>query len=521
MLPLRKKRMGMCAETVNGLVESVMNAKQDISLDEMKSRYLRHYPEGIIQHCKEKYGLWLDTEPAFVAWPVFLGTGFEEINICAVNFGSMTLYNKHAANTHSGRYKYINAAINTLILTSLEREKNGETVRYWPTHIDYTNKVESGTIIQATLSLSSLDKFGFLDSNRLGKDRGFTRRQLVNRFEFVIEVINWILGLERVYGSYGVAWSYAEECKEAGNDKTIASAILPSQFCYDTLMRYYAFFNKDEDTQRIVNSINPSLIEHMRASLEAFEEWVNSEQRADGGYRRNSNESTSTFAFSCCAMTAYAYNKASDQSRFVRLVKYLCNHHRNFSQSLGDVVDIYRYKYEASEYSGYVNDAYEVFPESFFIINSFQSIDTDTVSLLPSSLQRRLRCVNYIAYEKIFARLEKIEIKGTAQNTVVTGRQEMQANRYPIYALYYTKKCLEKLYDNDSLPKKERRKYISFPSRISLKAICLSLALAVLVGIAYYISATDTVTSLVLGLATFIMPILGNMLFGSRGNSDK
>ena len=515
MLPTRKKRIGLCIETVNGLVESVMNAKKEISLDEMKRVYLRQYPENTAERARDAYGLLLDREPSAIAWPVFLGTGVEEINICAVNFGAMTLYNRHATSLHDGSFRYVNAAINTLVLTSLSRVKNGKTVRYWPTHIDYTNKVESGTIIQATLSLASLDKFGFLDRERC-EALGVDTRQLLYRYRFIIEALNWILDLERVYGSYGVAWSYAEDCKEAGNDKTIASAILPSQFCYETLMRYYRRFTADGESETIVNTVDPTLLTHMKASLEAFEEWVKSEQRADGGYRRNANETQSSFAFSCCAMPAYAYDKERDQSRLVRLVRFLTTHHKNFSQSLGEAVDTYRYKYEASDYSGYVNDAYEVFPESFFILNSCKNIDNGTTELLPRALRRRLAAVNTVAYEKMLKRLAKIEIKGTDRNTVVTGRQEMQAMRYPIYALYYTKKTLEKLSDNDRLPKKERMRYLAFPLRLSPKAIGLSIVLAALVAVSYLISATDTVTSLVLGLAAFLMPVLGNMLFGDR-----
>ncbi|MBQ7364494.1 MAG: hypothetical protein IJW46_02725, partial [Clostridia bacterium] len=384
MLPTRTKRIGLCTETINDLVQSVMNARKEISLADMENRYLKEYPVGTIAASCEKYGLLLHKDPAFIAWPVFLGTSFDEINICAVNFGAQTLFNRHRDGRylHDGKHIYITAALNTLVVTSLARKKNGITVRYWPTHIDFTNKVESGTIIQATLALSSLYKFGFLNREPLINDLAPTTLQLINRFKFVIEALHWILDLERVYGDYGVAWSYAEDCKEAHNDKKIASAILPSQFCYETVMRYYLLFTANEENKTIVNTIDPALLGHMWQSLEAFEEWVKSEQRADGGYRRNSNQASSSFAFSLCAMPAYAYDKEKDPSRLNRLIKYLCEHHGKFSQGLGDVVDAYQYKYEASDYSGYVNDAYEVFPESFFILNSCKNFDNGTTDLL-------------------------------------------------------------------------------------------------------------------------------------------
>ncbi|MBR2986643.1 MAG: hypothetical protein IKC63_01360 [Clostridia bacterium] len=518
MLPGRSKRIGLCNETIGDLVQSVMNARKEISLEDMEKRYLKEYPADTVRVAADKYGLDIGKDPAFIAWPVFLGTGFDEINICAVNFGAQTLFNRHRDGRflHDGKHIYINAALNTLVVTSLSREKNGARVRYWPTHIDFTNKVESGTVIQATLALSSLFKFGFLRREPLINTLTPTLLQLINRFRFVIEALRWILDLERVYGDYGVAWSYAEDCKEAQNDKRIISAILPSQFCYETLMRYYLFFTENEDNETIVKTLDPTLLSHMRQSLEAFEEWVKLEQRADGGYRRNSNQTESSFAFSLCAMPAYAYDKEKDLSRLDRLIRYLCEHHQKFSQPLSEVVDAYQYKYEASEYSGYVNDAYEVFPESFFILNSCKNFDNGTTDLLSPYRRRRLRVVNYIAYEKLLKRLTAVEVENTGKNTVITGRQEMAAYRYPIYALYYSKKSLEKLRDNDRLPKKERKKYIAMPLNLSPKVMGLSVILLLLVALSYMISATDTITSIVLGLAAFIMPMIGNMLLGDR-----
>lgn len=519
MLPRRKKRVNLCTEIINDMVRSVISSKKGISLPDMQKQYLGQYPAGIVASCEKAYGLDMSKEPCFIAWPVFLGTSFDEINICAVNFGALTLYNPDDDDFTDNQY--VNAALNTLIVTSLRREKNGKMVRYWPTHIDFTNRVESGTIIQSTLSLTSLYKFGFLSAqptiNEVWPDHG----QMVNRFRFIIENINWILDLQENYGSYGAAWSYAEECKEAQNDKRITNAILPSQFCYETVMQYYELFTASEENAAIVNELEPDLLMRMWQSCRAFEKWIKCEQREDGGYRRNSNSSGSSFAYSCCGMLAYAYEDTKDSTVLNKLIVYLIKNYNKFNLSLGDVVDSYKYKYEASEYSGYVNDAYEIFPESLFITNSCKNIDNGTFDILKPRYRIAIRTMNYIAYGKIFKRLNTIDIENAGKHTVVEGRQEMLAHKYPIYALYYSKKCFEKLRNNDLLPRKERKKYISVPLDLSPRVIGLIILLLLAVGISYYINAADTIITIVLGFASFIAPIVGHLLFGDDNNFSK
>lgn len=521
MLPRRKKRIEICTNRINKLTSTVAESRREINRIDMENQYLKGlYPDGIIETCCTTFGLDVEKTPNFISWPVFLGTSSEEINICAVNFGALSLSERRKNNevgitvsTDSTTAAYINAAINTLVVTNLKEEKGGTTYRYWPTRIDYTNKSETGTINQTTLSLSSLLRFGFLDMKSKITQTEITYDQLLARFKFVIDNINWILSLQEVQSNYGGAWSYADECKESGRDKKIATAILPSQFCYEVLKKYYEYFTVTGITASTVTAIDSTLLNRMNKSCENFERWIENEQREDGGYRRNSNCQQSSFAHSCCAMLVYAYDNDKNISLLNGLIRYLWKNHNHFEHSLGSVTDLYRYKYRALGQRGYAEDAYEAFPESLFANNSIKAIEDGTAELLKASISRKMREINYIAFEKILDRFETIEIEDKGPHDVVKGRQEISNKKYPIYVLYYTKICLEKLRNNESLPYKRRKKYISTPISSHIKWLLMTLLCLGFVALAYVINATDTMTTIVLGIASFIAPSVAKNVF--------
>lgn len=517
MLSYRKKRITICKEKINGLIQTVINSKKILNTKEMKMYLERSYPKKVIEECTNLYGLEMPASVQFIMWPVFMGTIADSINICAVNFGALTLYEKDITNGYNQQIKeYINAAVNVLVVTNLKKETDGMAFRYWPTSIDYTNKTEWGTINQASLSLTSLYKFGFLDKKSLLTDEKLDEVTRVNRFRFFVENLNWILSIQNNVGNNCAAWTYAENCKDIENGNRITTALVPSQFCYELVSRLYTYFMSCDENKKIINEIDPTLLQRMEVSCQTYENWIANMQKEDGGYSRNNNSSKSSFAHSCCAMLTYVYNdslenKKKDATRFNRLINYLIKHHKNFNFEIEDVSDNYKFQYEANKRKGYVNDVYEIFPETLFLINCCKNID-DENGLIKWYHKRALRCVNYKSYERLFSRLETVQINNTSNNLAVKGRQKL-AQKYPIYALYYTKICLQRLKNNDELPMKERRKYISLPLSVNLKALILFLLLATCVLVAYLINPSDTIITLILSIATFLFPTILHLCF--------
>lgn len=480
------------------------------------TKYLGTYcSKDIIKECIERYGLVVPETVPFITWPVFMDTAVDNINICAVNFGLLTLLGNHDNSSNGQQIKeYINAAVNVLVVTNLKKQKRQE-YRYWPTTIDYSNKIEWGTINQASLSLTSLFKYGFLEKQSILNDLPLDSNMRFNRFVFFAENLNWILSLQNNIGNECAAWSYAENCKDVENEKSITTAIVPSQFCYELVSRLYDYFVSCEENRRIIDKIDPNLLIRMSDSCRSYENWIANTQKEDGGYGRNNNFSNSSFAHSCCAMLTYVYNdhketKKRDSERLNRLVSYLIRNYKKFNFDICEVSDSYKFQYEVSENTGYVNDVYEVFPETLFLINCCKNIDDDKNALIKWYYKRFLRIIDYRAYEKLFARLETIQINDTNNNLVVKGRQQL-SRKYPIYALYYTYICLRRLKNNDELPWRNRKKYISLPLIVSFKALILFLLLAGCVLAAYIINPSDTLSSIILSIAAVVFPALLHM----------
>ena len=521
MLPGAKKRARICENRIKQLVGSVAESRKEISEVEMKNKYLNGlYPDDTITTCCKMYGLDIATEPAFITWPVFLGTSIEEINLCAVNFGALTLFERKGPNrftTIDNRTaSYINAAINTLVVTSRIETNSSKIHRYWPTRIDFTNKLEAGTLNQTTLSLSSLLRFGFLDPTSNITKVNISDEQLLNRYRFVIEGINWILNLQKPSSTVGGAWSYAEDCKEASRNKKISSAILPSQFCYEVISKYYEYFKLSGVTASTVRNIDDTLLQRMESSCNSFEKWIENEQREDGGYRRNSNHAQSSLANSCCALLVYAYNDDKKAEHLNGLVSYLFKSYNRYNLSVDSVTDLYKYKYKADKISGYVEDAYEIFPEALLANNSIKAIDDGTADLLTFQNIRRLRAMSYVAFESILDRFGSIDIDEAGGHVAVKGRQEMGNKKFPIYVLYFSKICLEKLRNNDQLSYKKRKKYIAIPLFMTIKYALLALIGFACALSAYFLDATNTLTTILLSIASFIAPFFLAFLRGEN-----
>lgn len=522
MLPRLKVRVKYCDTKIKQLIRTVVDSRKEICREDLEKKYLKDlYPKDTISACCDEYGINISNHPEFISWPVFFGTSPEEINVCAVNFGALTLHERNRGDkSDSNIAKYVNAAINMLVVTSILEKKNDKFYRYWPTHIDYTNKLEAGTLNQTTLSLSTLLRLGFLDGQFLSEESQITHEQLLNRFKFVIQSINWIISLQETQPSVSGGWSYAEKARELYGQVEISTAILPSHFCYEVIRKYYQYFTATGVTASIVNDLDHTILNRMRSSFESFEKWITVEQRDDGGFRRNSNYNQSNFANSCCAMLLYAYDDAKDIDKLNALIEYARKNYNNFDFELKDVVDSYKYRFRVGSQAGYTEDAYEIFPEALFINNSIKAIEDNIIEQLQYMSARRIREINYIAFEKILNRIKTIEFEKTGTHEVIQGRQLLD-REYPIYVLYYAKLCLEKMRDNDSLPYKTRKKYICIPLISVGKTIALTAILLTCVLCSYLIDATNTVTSIILGIASFIMPTIVKFYFGERKYTQK
>ena len=526
MLARKRKLINECEAVINKLENTVMNSCRLISMMEMKQDYLKDkYSEQLIENCCSEYGLSMEGEHCFIAWPVFLGERFDEINICAVNLGISALYpatGRDAESSELSIRNYLKSALNTLVVTSLTAQGDGMVLRFWPTHIDYTNRVEYGTIIQSVLTLSTLLNVGFLskDGHRCsGNDPETVRR---NRVRFVMEALNWLLYLGNACGPVGCAWSYAEDCIEAGTEKKITNAILPSEFSFEALQNYYELFTGEEELYRIVTDLDSGFLSRVRCSCDSYMAWFKREQFSNGGFRKNSNREAASFPFSCCALSFFVYAGIAENDRSqpaLRLINYLFSGTRNFVFSSHDVCDTYKFMYQASQSRGCINDAYEIFPEAVLFLNSCRLLDKHDEAI-PRKYKLRLRQINYRALESILGRVCSIEIGKTGKSLAVKGRNEAQGFHYPIYAITYVKQCLEVFLRHESGVKK-RTSYIALPPLLYGKTILISAALICLVALASLISLTDTITSIILSIVSLLAPILVRLVIGKAQESSE
>jgi len=474
MVLTRKKRIALCSKTAEGLVQTIMHSRMEIGESEI-NEYLDGYPEDTVSSAVREYGLDISQNSSFIAWPVFLGTGaVKEINICSLNFGALTLFEEGMSyeDAKNGyKFDYINAALNTIVVTSKVEKKNGKNLRYWPTHLDITNRGELGTANQCSLTLATLNKFEFLSRKSLVNARTLSEEELRNRFRFVIECINWILDLQISNKNFVGAWSYSEGAKEQHSEKEILSAVLPSQFCYEMLVRYSRLFMATTKNKEIVNEIDPELFDNIERACRMYEQWINCQQQRDGGYRKNSNIEETSFAFSCCAMMTYVYDRNFNVQVLKNLLKYLIRNNKGFRLKYEEVTDSYRYLFKVRKdekcaqktHEDYREDIYEIFPETLFIINSCKNIENGTMERVGWYTRMKIRYINYVALKKIVSRIESIGIGAAGNQVVIRGRHPMRERWYPIYALYYSKICMDRFKKNDLLPRNQRKKYIEVP----------------------------------------------------------
>lgn len=514
MLPLKKKLLSDCKKTVYGLEKSIRNTFRLISSEDMSRAYLKDsYPANVIEQCCVKYGLDVESEPSFIAWPVFLGEHVDEINICAVNLGiSSLLYGSQPLDAYTKHY--LDATINTLVVTSLTETRNGRTLRFWPTHIDYTNRIEYGTIIQSVITLSTLLKIGFLE---VPLDPGVATDPVTeHRISFLMDALNWILYLNEINDPLTSAWSYAEDCIEMGTEKQISSAILPSEYSFEVLRSYEKLLSRNPLFRAVTEELDPTFFPRVRSACESYEIWFLREQYSNGGFRINSNQEETSFAFSCATLSFFFYvdlRQEENLRALTELICYLYTGNRNFRLPFQEVCDSYKFKYRVSRNEGYVNDAYEVFPEAVLFLSSSDLLERRG-DVLPRRSRMQLRQLNYRCLESMLYRVRKIDLGNMGKNVVIEGRNETQGFRYPIYAIYYTISCLTRFMEGEERRKKSEDSLLAMPHLFDMKTVITSLCLIMLVGLACFLSVSDTLTSIILGAASMLAPFVFRMLVG-------
>lgn len=523
MLPRKNKLNSNCNEILYALEKSIWNSCQKVSKDKMKESYLRHlFPENTIDYCRDAYGLNMEKDLCFLYWPVFLGAQSSEINICAVNLGISTLYDRYAQGglDELQSDEIISCAFNTLVVSSMTLQNNNSTLRFWPTHIDFTNRLEFGTIIQSILSLSTLHKIGFLSESRIYTENDKTERVLENRIRFIMEALNWIVYLDEANDPMNSAWSYAENCIEPDSGKSIINAIIPSEYSFEVLRKYFDLFTENEHLKKIVSSIDNGFIQKLKRICKNYTVWFLREQCSDGGFRTNSNQKSSSFPFSCSVLSFFFFAGLEEPAHLTalkKLIYFFVKQNKGFAFSFSEVCDAYNFKYHVSDNEGYVKDAYEIIPEAVLFLNSCLLLDKYR-NTIPKKTKKQMRQLNYRCLESILSRIHTIEIDKTGQNTVVRGRNEAQGFHYPIYAIYYVHCCVKQYLQNENLSKNTKQSLLSRPPAINGRVIFVSLFLVLLVLLSAFISLTDTLTSIILSVVSFLTPLLIDLI---RRNKNK
>lgn len=532
MLPRRKNRIDKCNFSIVEIIKTIIASRKEYTVDEFSLSY------GInsIVEIAMAYGLDMDTSPQFITWPTFLGANIDDIHIASVCFGALSLFerteeyvNPYMINDSLTK-SYINAAINTLIVTNIRQ--NNSDKRCWPTNYIHKNHdVEFGTINQTTVALSTLLTLGFLSPENSVVPNNLSTEQLSNRYRFIVDNINWLLDMQSNCIWPGV-WSYAEQAIEASSDKKIEYAILPSHFCYETILKYYDMFTSSDGITSIISQYDSTVLLRMEKACSSFERWLKSNQNDDGGYSQNSNNMESSYIHSCLAEipmfyavyskneALYRYSKERiSQSSFRKLLKYLSTTFHKINPLKNGAFDQYRYYYSingSSEENSIrlKDDIYELVAESIIFYYNTRLIASVPKSFFNKMYLNRIQEINYKAFECTFSRMCRTTINNQSC-LVIKGRQEL-SRIYPIYAMYYAKRSMERVRNNDVKKARNRLTYFRAPFFMPVFYILLTMLLLSIVFLSYYISSTDTITTILMGIAALVLPYILNYFFQKK-----
>lgn len=460
----------------------------------------------------------LSRDYKFVKFPLFLTKEpDDEINVCSVCFGALSLMKKDENKLDKVMVDYLNATINSLILlhlSSKDKELHQEFI-FWPRNYYLgATQSEAGTLNQTSLSLSALAVLGFLDEKSPITGKYISDEALKHRLLFVVKAIKWILSSQRI-DALSAAWSYATKSTTIDN-KPINSAVLPTFYCIKTIDKYLNIFKRDRKIMDILEKIYPNLLTEMEVAIKLSIKYLAISQNQNGGIGRNNIENTSSYFHSILALqilVIYGTNEFEAINKYLNyIIKISPN---NFLKYIGkDIFEKYRYQVfrlipnrindeETQKWIDvYDTESFEIFPEAMIIIAGLHILDYLRANSLKSKRYiNYFRKLIYVMYRKL---LKRIYVNGN--NVYIRGRRGEKELEYPIYCLYYGRKCIKRLleYDEFSL-KKLINKRITFDRWLIF--ICL-VAIVVIV-ISMLLDCKNTIlaglTTLITSLITFIV----------------
>ena len=173
-------------------------------------------------------------ETFLIEWPLYFdkqGDLAVEMDVCTVCFGGLIYMDskppkeKLESSQDSGEKDQIIEAVMRTLVTF--REEDGSWASKYSIE---NNRIYSGTINQTTLSLSTLLKLNFLNSN----DPYFEKR-----FKFFSEGIIWLL-VNRNESSNHNEWSWGYTVNVTATEKEKEFSMMQTLFVYEILLKYDA-----------------------------------------------------------------------------------------------------------------------------------------------------------------------------------------------------------------------------------------------------------------------------------------
>lgn len=504
------------------LEQAISESRSEITKEELKTIENKNFWK-----LAKEFDLDLTREYDFIKWPLFFGIKEDnEINVCAICFGALTLLNRNKEQGYvydDAIADYLNAAINSLILSHLNdaskiTKKNGITYEEhvcWPRNYYIgTTQLESATINQTTLSLSTLFVLGFLDKTSSITNRTINDDALKERVKFIINALKWILYVQNRDGKIA-SWSYAQKCKESNSNNEIKSATLPTHYCVETMEKYYKLFTENAQIRSMVEAIDHSIIDRIRTSCDASILYFKLKQNDDGGFMRSSNDKSSTIFHTCLVEKALCFDRTKDYSNLKKAVSFLVKKllFKDFNFKNDDFFEKYKYevsrflytekdgKYVQNEIKTFDNEEFEVFPETLFILTNINVLELDscTNNKLLSYWQKRVIYESiYKAYTILFKRFENKN-----GYVLVRGRREASELQFPIYNIYYAKLCLSKL--NNSII--SNNKIMSTPCTTVISSFLKRILIIVLMVVAMNLDTKSTILWIITAILGIAVPM--------------
>ena len=353
MLPNQKKLIEESKKDIIRCAETVYLSCRTLSKNDLKKRYkIKDFKKKA-----EDYQIDISADKPFAVCSAFINNKDDYIDINAVCFALLILskalqFDPEMKDNDKIR-KTIDKLICTVIVAAQYTTKDSQNYVYWPKTIDNTNQVESGTCNQTTIALSALLRVGFLQKNRvafLEKKDDLPDEVLDKRYELVVNALSWVIDIQRSNEDGSLAyWAYGEACTSV-KDETITYSVLSSHFCYETLKKYFVFFNSELGSTERAFRANPSIIDSINTACAKFEKWVIKELKETKGVKKTNTSDTPSLLHTCLCQIIYFFdNQKLNTNTLQCTVEYEV---RNINKSTfkgNDWLEVYKFKYETDD----------------------------------------------------------------------------------------------------------------------------------------------------------------------------